>query len=54
MSTEDRMYRTIKSMLNDIEGVDGNIDKGGYKNLHKFLKTTKNMMPQSEKWQKIS
>lgn len=31
MSTEDRMYRTIKSMLNDIEGVDGNIDKGGYK-----------------------
>ncbi len=31
MSQEDRIFRTIKSMLNDIEGVDGDIDKGGYK-----------------------
>ncbi len=41
MSTEDRMYRTIKSMLNDIEGVDGNIDKGGYKKFAQIFENDK-------------
>jgi len=28
---EDKIFNTIKSMLNDIEGVDGDIEKGGLK-----------------------
>jgi len=30
-SAEDRVFNTLKSMFNDIEGVDGDIDKGGLK-----------------------
>ena len=31
LSKEDRVFNTLKTMFNDIEGVDGDIDKGGLK-----------------------
>lgn len=43
-SKEDRIYSALKSMFNDIEGVDGDIDNGGLKNSVKFLQMTKVMM----------
>lgn len=39
-SKEDRIFNTLKGMLDDIEGVDGDIDKGGLKKFKDIFSST--------------
>ena len=45
-TAEDRMFNTLKSMINDIEGVDGDISKGG-------LKKFKDILSGNEEYEKL-
>ena len=36
---EDRIYNTLKNMINDIEGVDGDVNKGGLKKFREIFAT---------------
>ena len=40
-SKEDRIYSALKSMFNDIEGVDGDIDNGGLKKFSEIFANDK-------------
>lgn len=41
LSKEDRIFNTLKSMFDDIEGVDGDIDKGGLKKFKEIFANDK-------------
>lgn len=51
-SAEDRVFNTLKNMFDDIEGVDGNIEKGGLKKFKEIFANDKEYISELHKMAK--
>lgn len=49
LSKEDRIFNTLKSMFDDLEGVDGDIDKGGLKKFKDIFENDKDYIDNLKK-----
>lgn len=52
ISAEDKVFKTLKSMFDDIEGVDGDIDKGGLKKYKEIFANDKEYIESLKKMAK--